>query len=109
MQPLPEHFGRDEGDAFVGDVKTPAVFFRIYTHLEAGWDARAAIDDHALEHCAAPDFDVGQNHRLVDRAITVNAHAREKQRALYGRAADDAAAGHHRIDRRAAPPVGVEN
>ena len=53
MQTLPEHVGRYQRDAPVRDVKVLAVRFGIDAHAQSRRNARAFVDDHAMQHRAA--------------------------------------------------------
>ena len=46
-------------------------------------------------------LDVGQDDRILDRAVAMHVNVGEKKRAPQQRAADDAAARHQRVERRA--------
>ena len=57
----------------------------------------------------AADHHLGQQQRVLDDAAVLHAHLGEQQRAPHRGAADDAAAGHQRVDGLAAPAVVVEH
>src|SRR6185437_1953686 len=109
LQGLAEHGGSEEGHSLVRHVETLAVLFGIEARAKDGRDARALVDDHAREHRPAADLDLREEHRPLDGAVAVHAHAREKERVADGRAAHDAAAGDHGVDGRAAPALEVEH
>ena len=79
---------------------------RVLADDHAVGDAAAAVDDRAVQPRAAPDLDLGQQHRPADMRVGVHPRLREQHRAL-DRAADDAAARDQRLDRDPAPVAEV--
>ena len=70
-------------------------------------DDRLAADDGAPQPGVPTYTRVGQDHRLVDRRIGIDARAGEQQRAADRGAGDDAALAQQRGDRHTAAPVDV--
>ena len=82
MYRLSKHVRCNESDALFGYVEPPPVFFAVHPDGQAGWQPTVLVDHRTLEHDMAADVHVGQDDRLFDRALTVDVHAREKQRAV---------------------------
>src|ERR1041385_8102794 len=105
MHVLPEHLGHDEDASLVGHVEALAVLVEVHADRHAFGDAAVLVDDAIAHHGRRADFGVGQDHRVLDRAVVVHAYVGEQERAPHGRAAHDAAAGDDRIHRGAAAAI----
>src|SRR5258706_1633315 len=82
MQVLAEHVGCDQRNALFGYVKTLTVLLGIEPCPHARRNVGALVDDDAAQFGTASDLHIGKDHGLIDRAVTVHAHAREQQRTF---------------------------
>src|SRR5258706_564455 len=90
-------------------METPPVLFGIDADREPRRQLAMLVDDRVLHPRALSDLHVGEAHRILDGAITVQTHVGREERASHRRAAHDAAAGYDRVDRHAATVLVVED
>ena len=64
-----------------------------------GMDVDVLVDDRALDDRAAADLDARHQHRVLDRRVRVDAHARGQDGEAHLAAGDDDAGADHRVQR----------
>src|SRR4051794_33228582 len=106
---LSEHFRRDQCDAALRDVESPAVFIRVETSRETFRQYTALVRDGTAKSDMPVHDDVRQYHRILDAAVAVHAHVRKQQGALDRGSADKASTGYDRVHRAAAAAIIVEH
>ena len=74
-----------------------------------GGDPHVLVDDRVPDDRAAADVDVVHQDRALDLAAGVQVHPGREDRAAHGRARDDHAGAHHRVERVARAALVLED